>query len=358
MISRSVQWVKSAIIKEDHLYCVYKRYSVLLRIHLDSWKYERVASLKWNEKNLVTDLYEVDGQIVCVPLKGRQAAVYDPESDEIRYDVIQNDRQEWIDTILYKEKIWLVPRNLPGKLYYYSLEEKRFLEAPGWELGARRLKLNGRIERKCFIENHQIHLVSGGKAAKYDLADQHMTEIRIPLEEKITDLVRMDDSYYCIVETEKRTVIQWKIGEKQCRYLEGGKDSRYVKLVKTGRTILLDAAGDMDILADGRIRRWQIQNPGNRDGANVLHAVRYGDRWILLPWSYKAFIVCSLDLQTIEKHEVRLSVEEILAEETSFPEAEMTLKDYLACIIHRDGFLHGSRGKNGNGKVIYEHVRP
>ena len=124
MIRRSVQWVKSAVIKGDDLYCVYKRYSVLLRINLTSWEYERVASLKWNEKNLVTDLYEVDGQIVCVPLKGRQAAVYDPESNEIRYDVVKNDRQEWVDTILYEQKIWLVPRNLPGKLFYYSLAER------------------------------------------------------------------------------------------------------------------------------------------------------------------------------------------------------------------------------------------
>ena len=357
MIRRSVQWVKSAVIKGDDLYCVYKRYSVLLRINLTSWEYERVASLKWNEKNLVTDLYEVDGQIVCVPLKGRQAAVYDPESNEMRYDVVKNDRQEWVDTILYEQKIWLVPRNLPGKLFYYSLAERCFQEDPGWERGAERLKLKGRIERKCFIENHQIHLAACGKASKYDLREHLMTEINILPDEKIIDIARVDDVYYCIVEAKRRMVFQWNIKEKKSLCLEGGKGSGYVKLIRIGRTILLDGAGDMDILADGRIQKWQIQNPENQDSANVIHAIRYADRWILLPWSYTAFTVCSLDLKSVEKHEIRLSLEEIMEEETSFSEAETTLKDYLTCIIHKNGFQHSGRGKNSNGKVIYESVR-
>lgn len=354
MIDRTIRWIKSAAVKDGYLYCVNRKYSILFRINLQSWELEKIVELEWDQKGIVTDVYEMDGHIICVPLQGVQAAVYDPDSREIQYVKMDADGLELIDVVIYDCKIWFVPRNLPGKLYYYSPAGAVFAEDRMWEEEARRIELCGRIKRKCYIEHNQIYLVIGRKIAKYDFEDRRMTELINPLNECCADFIRMGEVYYCISENDKRRVLYWNVEDGRVFWEEGKENSGYVKLTKAGEVVLLDTVTGIDILIDGKIKKWERSDIDGLEGANFINAVRYRDRWILPPWGSASFIECSSDFTGVKRHEIKIPVEDIPERETLFSETEISLDEYIAHTIQKGKKPFGSNTKKRNGQVIYD----
>lgn len=354
MIDRSIHWIKSAAIKDDYLYCVNRKYSILFRINLCSWEPEKIAVLEWDKKDTVTDVYEIDGQIVCIPLNGIQVAVYDPKSGRIKYDKLESDILEVIDIVISDHKIWFVPRCLPGKLYYYSLKEARFMEEYRWEEAAGQVGLSGRIKRKSYIEHNQMYLINGKKIAKYDFESHCMTEIDNPLNKSCADIVRAGDTYYCITEDDNGKVFYWNVKGGQVFWQESAENNRYVKLTKAGKVIFLDAVNKIDLLADGEIKKWEDSDTDGLEGANYISVVKYSDKWILLPWGSTAFIECSSDFTGIKKYEVKVPAEDILEREKFFSEAEVSLDEYTAHITRKEKKAYCNHEEKSNGQVIYD----
>lgn len=352
MIDRTIHWIKTAVIKENDLYCVYWKKPMLIKINLNNWIYEKIAVLEWDKHDLVTDVYEVDGQIICISLKGIKIAIFDPETKKIKYYKTESEMPELIDTLEYDHKIWFVPRNLPGKLFYYSLEHEEILEDYMWEKGIKQIGLYGRIAKKCFIEDGQIYIVHSGKIIKYDLKSHLMIEVKTPINGRFVDIARKDDMYYCIIENERRKIFSWNINNKQV-WCNGETDKReYVKLTKVGNVIILDRADDIDLLIDAAITKWEISSNDHIAGANFINAIKYFDKWILLPWGNKCFLECSSDFTDIQKYEINISMRDILQNEKNVSEQEISLNDYAVNVLQIDTL--SDRVSTTNGWKIYE----
>ncbi len=354
MIDRAIRCVFSAIIKENYLYCVYRKYNILVRINLISWKYEKIAVLEWNCPNLVTGVYEIDGQIVCAPLSGLQIAVYNPESGEIQYFSAENLEIELIDIMIYDHKLWLFPRNLPGKLYYFSLSKQTFFEDDMWETELRRFGLFGRIKKKCFTSNHIICMVINQKIVKYDLSTHLMTQIIMPLKGNCIDIIDMGEMYYALIENDKKIIFAWKKNENQVRKIEGQGKGNYTKLTKIGNAILMDSENNIDILIDGTIRKLELNKDEYLKGTSFISSIKFNDKWIFLPWGSKDFVQCTSDFFNMTSHEVKVSVKDILCNETILGESELLLNDYIHGVGGKEKKASSLYIQNGIGWSIYE----
>lgn len=354
MIDRTVHWVGSAVIKENYLYCVYRRYNLLIRIDLISWKYERIAALKWDRNNLVTGVYEIDDQIICVPLNGIQIAVYNIKSREIRYFLAENPEMELIDVTVCERKIWLFPRNLTEKLYYFSLENENFYEEYTWENEVERLKVQGRIKKKCFISHNEIYMVVAKRIVKYDLITHFMTEINMPLNGSYQDVVKNGRRYYVLMEKNNRTIFCWNEEENKISEICEKKKNGYIKLTKVGTAVLMDSGNDIEILNDGLVKKIRLLKNTNLKSSGYISSVRFGDRWILLPWGNTDFADCALDFSNVNMHEVKISIKDIFWGQTFFVEEELTLNTYIEGVSSREERVANEEKANEVGWSIYE----
>lgn len=333
MDDKWIHWIKTAALKDNYLYCVYGRYNILFRIDITSWKYEKIAILEWSyQGKMATDVYTIGGKIICVSMSGVKIAVYDPKTEKIEYDSIETESIELVESMVCNDKIWFFPRNLSERLYYYSLEQKRFFEDDIWKKAIDRIGLWGRINRKCFVENGEIYIVHMGRVVNYNSSTCYMKEIVLPIKGNCVDIVKMDETYYFLTEESKREVFCWNTENGQISGYEGVGKGAYIKLTKVGEAIFLDTGKEIDILINGDIRRWEFSGDVEIKGSSFINAVKYVDKWLLLPWGNTFFVEC-LPNGTIEgQHKIEVSPKDIWRNKTFLLEPELSLDDFIAAV--------------------------
>lgn len=325
-----VHWIKTAALRDNYLYCVYGKYNILFRIDITCWTYQKIAILEWDyQGGMATDVYAADGKIICVSMSGVKIAIFNPEFEKIEYYSVEAEPTELVESMMCDNKIWFFPRNLPGKLYYYSLEQKRFFEDNIWERVINQIGLRGRISRKCFVENGEIYIVHMGRVVKYNPSTCIMKEIAIPIKRNYADIVKMDKIYYVLIEESKREVFSWNTENGQISEHKGIGAHDYIKLTKVGEAIFLDAGKEIDILTNGVFRKWEFSGDAKVKGSHFINAVKYIDNWLLLPWGTHSFIKCSSDYIIESMHEIEISLKDVWRNTIPFLEPEILLTDFI-----------------------------
>lgn len=356
MISGDIKWITSVVARENFIYCMPGGCSAIYRLDLDRWTIKKVFQTTFTE-TIRWSMHEQSGVIYCIPHKGIRFVAYDPRCGKADIFESGDSETELAEVMLYDQKLWFIPRNLPGRLYCFSIKDGTFSEDISWIKELRRLNVGGRITR-WFADEETIYLVflKEKRILQYNLFTHLFSDIRTPVEGDFYDFVHVNHDYYWIEKGNKKTFYKWNQNDNSLKKICGRGEGSYVKLVGMGDAVLLDADTGLEIWKDNVIWETGIIYQNKLDGANHLSAVKLGSKWVVLPWGREEFIEFENDFKNYTVHTPKVPIRDfLLNHHFLFYESGLSLKEFIEIAGH-DSENSISKIKKEYGNKIYNFI--
>lgn len=325
-----LQMVKSAALNGDDLYFMPGFLQSLYKLNLKTWQRELLYTADFDKNCYAFDTYLVNGKIYCVPIKNVMMSIYDTKLRQCIAEYYKGVDSEIIDTMLYEDKIWSVPRNMEDKMFYFSISERGYREDNNWQKSVREVKATGRIER--VYKYGQCLYMSFGKEERvlcYDFAESVMSEVPLP-KMNFYDAVKIGNVFYAIEKENNGRILCWNQVTGETKTICGEGEDNYIKLTVLNDVILLDRNSKLELLHDNKITILPLQCDEEIGASNYYGLQRLSNGHILLlPWGRDKFVIMSENGSILEETDVKTSVADILRIYKIISDEYLLLDEYL-----------------------------
>ena len=309
---------KSAFIKDGELWCVPLTANWLLKINLNNWIAEKVCNLELDEKFWIEDICQYEDYVLCVTRIGVRVISYHISSGEIEhFKLAEEDERRNRGTVLFDNKLWILPIELPGKMISFDPVEKKFQIHDKWEKECLKWKITGRAVSFCQIENIvYMTLRDECKLIQFDLKKETIKIKRLPGKKGLWCVFAAEDKIY-ITSFAKRVLFQWDkkegtINKIYCPYMQ---DMPYGRGMGFGNKILLMDNKTIDIYdpETGKILPYHDAQKEVEDSGGSLYseklffkAIVYGEKYFLIPWGAEVLLEFSEKQKEWTSHKIKI----------------------------------------------------
>jgi len=354
MPGRFINCIKTAAIKDDIMYCACGKANVLYEVDLHKWECKKLIDLAWEEVRCI-DVYIAGDEVICVPYTGVRVAVYNIVTEEVLYYELENELKTEKDSVLIKEWIYFINRDLPGDLYAFSVKHKMFEKDILWRAKLQKNDIKGKIYSKCFLKDDVVCTANENKIILYNPVLRQLVIKEIYDEDVGIRSVIINDDLFYFVSGEK--VFAFKESENELIEFKSENNRVYQTLIKMGNYVLINSEHGIDCLDERNSMSNLVLHDEIQKGAPFVSALKYKNDWILLPWDGTDFILISCDLKKIERHKIKYSMKDIIEKQRSFIEKDFTLNDLIESITASEYIKCNSRQKNEKGHLIYQGIK-
>lgn len=363
---------KTAFIKDNYIWCVPSGYNVCVKISISDWNVELVCDFSnINGKQLYFEyIFNCNDKIYFSAKYGANVLCYNKKNGQIKYFYEKTGYRENIGTVFYKDRLWIIPRNISDELVTFDLQNKTFSEKADWCVAASHNNIsNGYIMKICAEKRGFFMVLKNTKNLVYYDFDKQNTECyELDSEHAFFSLVNTVGDVFIILE-DKYEIIKWNkldfsMEKYSCPYPK--KEKHYINALAVENYIFLMDKLSVDIFSikdnifiqDDTLNS-TIENKA-KTGSLFFNYIRYNDFFFFLPWNAENLIVLNKNLQVHLSKRLKLPkmfyFNEILKGK-EVPENAVQLNEYLSYISSLTVTDNQNfKEKNSNGKKILDIV--
>lgn len=308
---------KSAFIKDGEMWCVPTVLNWLFRINLKDWSVKSVCDLELGEGIRIDYIYPYQDSVWCITAEGVNVVAYNSLTDKIEhYRMAGEEQRRNRGTVLFRERLWIPPIELPGKMISFDLIKKKFTVHDNWKKECQRWQVSGRAVSFCHVENTiYMTLRDECKVIQFNMETEGMEVKALPGQCGLWGIFAVQNNIY-VTSFLKRELFQWNknTGNIQKFYCPYRQDKPYARGLGFGNKILLmdDETVDIfDIKTEKITSCHEVENLLKGRcctffGPLFFIHMAYGRRYFLIPWNANALLEFDGEKQKWTSHMLRI----------------------------------------------------
>lgn len=287
---------KSAIIRENEMWCVPRVMNWLFKISLDDWTIKSICDLGLDDELHIEYVYQYQNSIWCIASKGENIVSYNVITGEIEHFVMESNDQNKRGAVLFNEKLWIIPIKLPGEMVLFDIKKKEFMVYDQWKKECVRKKIKGKNVSFCHAEN-KIYLAMKDecKIVYFDLRKGIMEVKTLPEKTGLHCILKIGDEIFA-TSYEKRDIYRWneKSGTEEKFCCSYKKDKKYIRGLEFRDKVLLIDDETIDVFDINTEKIYPLENlpKGLKNDYQTISAnplffqsLKNDSRFFLLPWN-------------------------------------------------------------------------